>query len=96
MSNTYVKTICHSADKEKGLMDTCSVLKADTLQAMFKHYADVGLDHQRQSEATSRILLVIAGAIITLIGVDGSLADFLDAMGAVAVAIIGGFGMVWS
>lgn len=78
-----------SGDDKKGL-------EARTLEAMFKHYADVGLDHQRQSEATSRILLVIAGAIVTLIGVDGELIGIVDAVGAFAVAIIGGFGMVWS
>ena len=71
-------------------------LKAETLRAMFKHYADVGLDHQRQSATTSNILLLIAGAILTLIGIDNSLDGLGDALGAAAVAIIGGFGMIWS
>lgn len=70
--------------------------KAETLRAMFKHYADVGLDHQRQSATTSNILLAIAGAILTLIGIDGRLDHVGDAMGAACVAIIGGFGMIWS
>ena len=71
-------------------------LQAETLRAMFKHYADVGLDHQRQSATTSNILLLIAGAILTLIGIDSRLDGLGDVMGAVGVAIIGGFGMIWS
>lgn len=70
--------------------------KAEILQAMFQHYANVGLDHQRQSATTSNILLVIAGAILTVIGLDKELNSVGDAIGAAAVAIIGAFGMVWS
>lgn len=69
---------------------------ADILQATFKHYADVGLDHQRQAATTSNILLVVVGAIIALVGFDKEVCGVVDVGGAVAVIIIGAFGAVWS
>jgi hypothetical protein len=85
-----------NSEKEEPATGVTENKKADILQAMFQHYADVGLDHQRQSATTSNILLVIAGAILTLVGRDKNMDSVWDAMGAAAVAVIGGFGMMWS
>ena len=70
--------------------------KADILHAMFQHHADAGQEHQRQAATTSNILLLVSGGILTLVGLDAALAGLGDALATLAVALIGGFGMVWS
>jgi hypothetical protein len=69
---------------------------ADVLQATFKHYYDVAMDHHNQAAITSNILLIIVGAIIALIGSDEAVEGLLDGGGAVAVIVLGCFGAVWA
>jgi len=69
---------------------------ADILQATFKHYYEMAMDHHTKATTTSNILLVIVGAIIALVGFDGEVCGVVDAGGGVAVFVIGLFGAVWA
>ena len=68
---------------------------ADILQATFKHYYDMAIDHHTKAGSTSNILLVIVGVIITLVTYrnDGSGVTF--GVGGLVVFVIGLFGAVW-
>ncbi len=69
---------------------------ADILQATFKHYYDMAMDHHTKAGTTSTILLAIVGAIITLVTYrkeSGSSDTFV--VGGLAVLVIGLFGAVW-
>ncbi len=68
---------------------------ADILQATFKHYFDMAMEHNAKAATTSNILLVVVGAIIAIIGHDNVIKGLVDSSGAVAICVIGLFGMVW-
>ena len=62
---------------------------ADILQATFKHYFEMAMDHHTKAATTSNILLIIVGAIIGLSGLDNK-------VGGLAVFVIGLFGAAWA
>ncbi|NIT61359.1 MAG: hypothetical protein GWN00_35685 [Aliifodinibius sp.] len=69
--------------------------KADVLQATFKHYFDMAMDHHTKAGTTSHILLIIVGAIITLVGLEQTGAE-VDKAAGLAICLIGLFGAVWA
>ena len=70
--------------------------RADILQATFKHYFDMAMDHHTKAATTSNILLIIVGAIIGLVGFDNKLGGVVDFVGGFAVFVIGLFGAAWA
>ena len=70
--------------------------RADILQATFKHYFEMAMDHHTKAATTSNILLVIVGAIIALVGLDKKVCGVVDFGGGLAVFVIGLFGAVWA
>ncbi len=68
---------------------------ADILQATFKHYFDMAMAHNAKAATTSNILLVVVGAIIAIIGHDNELKGLVDSGGAIAICVIGIFGVIW-
>lgn len=69
--------------------------KADILNATFKHYFEMAMDHHTKAGTTSHILLIIVGAIITLVGLDKTGKD-VDMAGGLVICLIGLFGAVWA
>lgn len=69
--------------------------KADILQATFKHYFAMAMDHHTKAGTTSHILLIIVGAIITLVGLKQTGKE-VDMAGGLAICLIGFFGAVWA
>lgn len=69
---------------------------ADILQATFKHYFEMAIDHHTKAATTSHILLIIVGAVIGLVSLDNEVGDVVDLVGGLAVFIIGLFGAVWA
>lgn len=79
-----------------GTKDEPSLEKqADILQATFKHYFDMAMDHHTKAATTSHILLIIVGAIITLVGLGGT-TEQVGRVGGLAICLIGLFGAVWA
>jgi hypothetical protein len=70
--------------------------RAEILQATFKHYYEMAMDHHTKAATTSNILLIIVGGIIGLIGVDNNLGGIVDLVGGFGVFVIGIFGRVWA
>ena len=68
--------------------------KADILQATFKHYFDMAMDHHTKAGTTSNILLIIVGAIITIIGFEET-RELADMGGGIGIFIVGFFGAIW-
>lgn len=68
---------------------------ADILQATFQHYFNMAMDHNAKAATTTNILLVVVGAIIAIIGHDNEIKGIVDSGGAIAVCVIGLFGVVW-
>ncbi len=68
---------------------------ADILQATFQHYFNMAMDHNAKAATTSNILLVVVGAIIAIVARDNEIKGFADSGGAIAVCVIGIFGVVW-
>ncbi|TVL97970.1 MAG: hypothetical protein CV087_21810 [Candidatus Brocadia sp. WS118] len=68
---------------------------ADILQATFQHYFNMAMDHNAKAATTTNILLVVVGAIIAIIGHDNEIKGLVDSSGAIAVGVIGIFGVVW-
>ena len=69
---------------------------ADILQATFKHYFDMAMDHHTKAGTTSNILLFIVGAVIGFVGFDNMVSGMVDFAGGFAVTVIGVFGAVWA
>jgi len=69
---------------------------ADILQATFKHYFDMAMDHHTKAGTTSSMLLIIVGAIIGFVGFDNMVSGVVDFAGGFAVMIIGVFGTLWA
>lgn len=69
---------------------------ADILQATFKHYFDMAMDHHTKAATTSNILLIVVGAIIGLVSLDNQIAGCVDFVGGLAVFVIGLFGAAWA
>ena len=69
--------------------------RADILQATFKHYFEMAMDHHTKAATTSNILLIVVGAIIGLASLDNRLGGGVDLIGGLAVFIIGLFGAAW-
>ena len=69
---------------------------ADILQATFKHYFDMAMDHHTKAATTSNMILIIVGAAIGLVGLDNDLGGVVDFVGGATVFIIGLFGTVWA
>ena len=69
---------------------------ADILQATFKHYFEMAMDHHTKAATTSNILLIIVGAIIGLVGLDNKIGGVVDFVGGLAVFVIGLFGAAWA
>jgi hypothetical protein len=82
----------HNGNAEQVSLDK----RADILEAMFKHYYELAVDHLTKATSTSNILLIIVGAIITLIGYDKQVCDLIDAAAAIGVTIIAVFGFLWT
>lgn len=68
---------------------------ADILQATFQHYFNMAMDHNAKAATTTNILLVVVGAIIAIIGHDNEIKGIVDSGGAIAVCVIGIFGVAW-
>jgi hypothetical protein len=69
---------------------------ADILEAMFKQYFKLAMDHLTKATSTSNILLIIVGALITLVGFDKNVCGAVDAAAAIGVIIIAVFGGSWT
>ena len=69
---------------------------ADILQATFKHYFDMAMDHHTKAGTTSSMLLIIVGAIIGFVGFDNIVGGMVDFVSGFALLIIGSFGAVWA
>jgi len=69
---------------------------ADILQATFKHYFDMAMDHHTKAATTSNMLLFIVGAVIGFVGLDNSLGGMVDIVGGATVFVLGLFGAVWA
>ncbi len=69
---------------------------ADILQATFKHYFEMAMDHHTKAATTSNILLIMVGAIIGLVGLDNKVGGAVTFVGGLAVFVIGLFGAVWA
>ena len=69
---------------------------ADILQATFKHYFDMAMDHHTKAGTTSNILLFIVGAVIGFVGFDNMVSGMVDFVGGFAVTVIGVFGAIWA
>ncbi|RIK80870.1 hypothetical protein DCC62_03055 [candidate division KSB1 bacterium] len=79
-----------------GLKEYVDIEKsADILQATFQHYFNMAMDHNAKAATTTNILLVVVGAIIAIIGHDNEIKGLVDSGGAIAVCVIGIFGVVW-
>jgi len=70
--------------------------KADILQMTFKHYFEMAMDHHTKAGTTSQLLMVIVGALIAFIGVDGNVTGKVDFFSGLAIAILGIFGVLWA
>ena len=70
--------------------------KADILQATFKHYFDMAMDHHTKAGTTSNMLLCIVGAVIGFVGFDNMVSGMVDFVGGFAVTVIGVFGAIWA
>lgn len=68
---------------------------ADILQAHFKHYFEMAMDHHTKAATTSHILLIVVGAIITLIGIDNKVHGIGDTFGGVGITTAGIYGAIW-
>ncbi len=68
---------------------------AEILQAHFKHYFEMAMDHHTKASTTSNILLIVVGAIVTLIGIDNKVEGTNDFFGGLGVFVIGCFGAIW-
>lgn len=69
---------------------------ADILQGTFTHYYNMAKDHHTKAGTTSSYLLVIVGAIVTLVGFDGNVCGGFDLGCAIGLIVLGLFGMVWA
>ena len=69
--------------------------QAEILQDTFKHYYSMAMDHHTKAGTTSNMLLIIVGAIISLIGLDNTSSGIVGRIGGLAVLVIGLFGAVW-
>lgn len=69
---------------------------ADILQATFKHYFEMAMDHHTKAATTSNILLIIVGAILGLVSLDSKLGGVIDFVGGLSVFIVGLFGATWA
>jgi hypothetical protein len=54
------------------------------------------MDHHTKAATTSNILLIIVGAIVTLIGIDNKLEGTNDLIGGLGIFVIGCFGAIWA
>lgn len=68
---------------------------ADILQSTFEHHYRMAMDHHTKAGSTSNILLIIIGALVTLLGFDKELCGNFDLGCAIAIIVLGLFGMVW-
>jgi hypothetical protein len=69
---------------------------ANILQASFKHYFEMAMDHHTKAATTSNFLLIIVGAIISFVGFDTAVDGTADLVSGAVVFVIGLFGMVWT
>lgn len=81
----------HKATKKVMEVDTL----APILQATFQHYFGMAMDHHTKAGTTSNYLLIVVGAIITLVTLDNELSGVFDFVSGLAVSVIGFFGIVW-
>lgn len=69
---------------------------ASILQATFKHYFEMAMDHHTKAATTSNFLLIIVGAIIGLVSAGNEIGGMVDFIGGLAVLVIGLFGAAWT
>jgi hypothetical protein len=70
--------------------------RASILQATFKHYFEMAMDHHTKAAMTSNFLLIIVGAIISFVSLDARIGGTVDLLGGLAVFVIGLFGAAWT
>lgn len=68
----------------------------DLFLVLYKQYVTLALHHQGQASTTSNIILILAGAIFTLLTFDDKLQGGIDRIGGGTLVILGLFGMLWS
>ena len=68
----------------------------NVLQATFKHYFEMAMDHYTKAATTSNFLLIIVGVIISFVGFDTAVNGTADLVSGAAVFVIGLFGIVWT
>lgn len=68
----------------------------DLFLALYKEYVTLALHHQGQASTTANIILILAGAIITLLTFDDKLQGGIDMIGGATLVILGLFGTLWS
>lgn len=69
---------------------------ASILQATFKHYFEMAMDHHTKAATTSNFLLIIVGAIISFVSLDARIGGTVDFVSGLAVFVIGLFGAAWA
>jgi len=69
---------------------------AEILQSTFQHYSAMAMDHHGKAATTSNILLIVVGAIVTLLGTDGRVGGAVDFVGGLSVFVFGVFGGAWA
>ena len=69
---------------------------ANVLQATFKHYFTMAMDHHTKAATTSNFLLIIVGVLISFGSFDKVIGGTVDLIIGGAVFVIGLFGMVWT
>ena len=70
--------------------------RGSILQATFKHYFTMAMDHHTKAATTSNFLLIIVGAIISFISLDDKIAGTVDLVSGLVVFVIGLFGATWT
>jgi hypothetical protein len=70
--------------------------RANILQATFKHYFEMAMDHHTKAATTSNFLLIIVGVLISLVNFDDVNNGSVNLIIGLAVFVVGLFGMMWT
>jgi len=69
---------------------------ANVLQATFKHYFEMAMDHHTKAATTSHFLLIIVGVIISFASSGSGIGGTVELVAGLVVFVIGLFGAVWT
>ncbi len=69
---------------------------ANILQATYKHYFEIAIDHHTKAATTSNFLLIIVGVMISFVSFDTAVGGTVDLVSGAVVFGTGLFGIVWT